>query len=247
VDAYLFKNNGNPIMKKGTEFESQPADNMWKDRDDRFELSIIHDNSDVFGATFNFKLGGNQQRGMPGVGNPSFSGYFFKKWLYESITHGVYAWTPAIDWGQPILRLGEVYLNTAEAYARKNDLSNAVKYLNKTRTSHGGLAPLVATSMIDFWKYYKIERRVEMVYENDRYWSLVRWSRADGNTPINELNGYLTFINLYQHADGLVRVESTQGGDYRGPLKFEIPKRYFFPIPNSEIQNNKKLKQNPGY
>lgn len=247
IDAYLFKDNGNPIQRKGTEFEGSPADNMWKDRDDRFEQSIMHDNGDVFGAKFNFKLGGNQQKGMPGVGNPSFSGYFFKKWLYESVTHGISQSTPTINWGEPIFRLGEVYLNAAEAYARKNDLSDAVKFLNKTRTSHGGLAPLTATNMVDFWKYYKLERRVEMVYEDDRYWSLIRWSRADSNAPINELNGYLTFINLYQYADGLVRIKSTEGGDYRGPLSFEIPKRYFFPIPISEIQNNENLKQNPGY
>lgn len=247
VDDYLFKNNGNPIQKRGVSFEGRPATEMWMDRDNRFEQSIIHDNSNVYGAIFNFKKGGNQERGGNGVGNPSLSGYFFKKWFYESVTKGVYATTPAIDWGEPIFRLGKVFLNAAEAYARKNDLENALIYLNKTRTSHGGLATLITSSLQEFWKYYKIERRVEVVYENDRYWSLIRWSRAENDAQIPEMNRYLSFINLYQYDDGLVRIQSTEGKDYRGALKFEVPKRFFFPIPLSEIQNNDKLTQNEGY
>lgn len=247
VDSYMFKNGGNPVQRKGIEFEGQDSANMWMDRDDRFEPSIQHDSSNIYGAIFNMKEGGNQARGLSGIGNGTYSGYFFNKWLYESVTRSVLAWSPPIDWGEPILRLGEVYLNISEAYARKNNLDKAVEYLNKTRTTHGGLAELPVTNLTDYWKFYKIERRVELAYEDDRYWSLIRWSRADGNVPIPELNTYLTFINLYQHTDGLVRIQSTAGNVYRAPLKFEVPKRYFFPVPISEIQNNEKLKQNPDW
>ena len=32
-------------------------------------------------------------------------------------------------------------------------------------------------SLSEAWKAYKRERRVELVHEGDRYWSLLRWGK----------------------------------------------------------------------
>ena len=43
------------------------------------------------------------------------------------------------------------------------------------RTKHGGLPALeMGLSANDAWEHYRRERRVELFFENDRYWSLLR-------------------------------------------------------------------------
>lgn len=129
----------------------------------------------------------------------------------------------------------------AEAYGRKGNIPKAIEYMNKTRTTHGGLPELPAgSSEIDFWKYYKIERRVEMAQEDDRYWSLIRWAKAENATGIPELNGY-KLHGLDMQFDGLVNVIESP---WAVTMNFEYPKRLYFPVPDSEIRQNENLTQN---
>lgn len=87
------------------------------------------------------------------------------------------------------MRLGRSYLNYAEVMLRLNDIETAIEYVNKTRTIHGGLPALSKDlSLSEAWEAYKRERRVELVHEGDRYWSLLRWGKADGKETISELN-----------------------------------------------------------
>lgn len=241
VDAYLFIENGTAVQHSYSYWQGKPSRDMWKNRDARFEASILHDSSHFSKSVFTFRRGGNAHW----TSNPisdwgmSKSGYLYKKWMYE----GVYFFvdTP-MDWAEPIFRLGEVYLNKAEAYGRKGMLPQAIEYMNKTRTTHGKLPELAASSTIeDFWKYYKLERRVELTQEDDRYWSLIRWARAENATSIPELNGYKHHA-LDMQFDGIANfVESS----YSVTMRFEVPKRFFFPIPDGEIRRNEKLQQNP--
>ena len=245
VDSYLIEESGQAVMKDYTNFVGQPSKLMWQNRDARFEQSIVRDSAQYSKSIFTFRRGGN----MHWTSNPlstwgmSESGYMFRKWMYED--HFVF-WNYPVDWAEPLFRLGEVYLNKAEAYGRKGNLTNAIEYLNKTRVAHGGLPELSSgTSATDFWKYYKIERRVELLLENDRYWSLIRWARAENAGGIPELNGY-KLHGLDMEFDGIVNVIEAPGVP---TMVFEYPKRIFFPIPDNEIRENEKLAgaQNPGW
>ena len=243
VDAYLFNEGGVVSQKKGAEFQGQPSRLMWLNRDARFEQSIVHDSAQYRNSTFTYRVGGNSHW----TSNPlstwgmSKTGYMFRKWMYEQ---DFYFWNYPVDWAEPIFRLGEVYLNKAEAYGRKNDIPKAIEYMNKTRTIHGELPALDAgASASDFWKYYKIERRVEMVQEDDRYWSLIRWAKADGASSIPELNGY-KLHGLDMQFDGLVNLIESPWAVTMG---FEYPKRLYFPIPDNEIRQNENLVQNPDW
>lgn len=243
VDAYLFKENGMAVQKKAEEFQGEPSRLMWENRDDRFEMSIVHDSAQYSKSIFTFRRGGNAHW----TSNPlstwgmSKSGYMFRKWMYED---QFFFWNYPVDWAEPIFRLGEVYLNKAEAYGRKGNLPKAIEYMNKTRTIHGGLPELSSSSSEeDFWKYYKIERQVEMVQEDDRYWSLVRWARAENASSVPELNGY-RLHGLDMEFDGLVNVVESP---FTVDMKFEMPKRLFFPVPESQIRLNENLEQNPGW
>ncbi len=93
------------------------------------------------------------------------------------------------------LRFAEVILMKAEALNELNSTSAAIPLLNQIRT-RAGLANTTATSQADvraaIWK----ERRVEMAFEHDRFFDLVRTGKAvtafavDGKTFVagkNEL------------------------------------------------------------
>lgn len=243
VDAYLFIENGSAVQKKGSSFQGQPSRLMWQNRDLRFEQSIVHDSAQYSKSIFTFRKGGNAHW----TSNPlstwgmSKSGYMFRKWMYED---QFFFWNYPVDWAEPLLRLGEVYLNAAEAYGRKGNVAKAIEYMNKTRTTHGGLPALpTSASEAEFWQFYKIERQVEMVQEDDRYWSLIRWARAENASSIPELDGY-KLHGLDMEFDGLVNVVESP---FTVDMKFEMPKRLFFPVPDGEIRQNENLVQNPGW
>jgi hypothetical protein len=81
-----------------------------------------------------------------------------------------------------VIRLAEVILNRAEAYARLGQLSAAVDDLNQTRV-RAGLAPLVlgvtvANNMQAVLDAIWQERRLELAFEGFRWPDLVRTGRA---------------------------------------------------------------------
>ena len=57
-----------------------------------------------------------------------------------------------------ITRLGEAYMNLAEAQLLKKNIPAAVEALNATRVAHGGLAPSTATTEEEAWADYIRER-----------------------------------------------------------------------------------------
>ena len=64
---------------------------------------------------------------------------------------------------------------------RQGDKEKAIEYINKTRVDHGGLPELSKSiSLEEAWKEYKRERRVDLVSEGDRYWTVLRWGRQRG-------------------------------------------------------------------
>ena len=125
-----------------------------------------------------------------------------------------------------LLRLSDVYLLLAEAYANKSDETNALKYLNLVR-KRAGLAD--ATGGSDLLTKIKKERQLELCLEGDRYFDLVRW----GDAP-TELTGE----------------EYDAGGKNYTTGKPGVSTNGLFPIPQDEmnqIGNDPSFPQNPGY
>jgi hypothetical protein len=92
-----------------------------------------------------------------------------------------------------VIRMGEIVLNMAEAYAHKGDVANALKYVNVIRTRAGiptwkDEAAFKAAGYTDILDVVLDERRLELCFEGHRAFDLYRNSKAidrrfAGNQP----------------------------------------------------------------
>jgi hypothetical protein len=80
------------------------------------------------------------------------------------------------------------------------------------------------------------ERRVELAFEEHRFWDVRRWEEGQTyfNQPIHGMR--ITMENEKASYETFVVEERV----------FE-PKMNYYPIPQSELQKNSKLDQNPGW
>ncbi len=221
------------------------SDAIYKNRDKRFDASIVYDGTKFFANTVYLREKGNlyytskstEFWGMP------VSGYVYRKCVYESKR---LLNTEATNYHYVLLRLGRSYLNYAEAKLRLKDARTAVEYINKTREVHGGLPALPTTlSLADAWKEYKRERRVDLVSEGDRYWTVLRWAKADGLDVVPELTVTQKFMKIAADGKSFEIIDLPIYKDDNE--RVFTAKRYLFPVPQGERDKNPNLDQNPGW
>lgn len=169
-------------LKAGAERDL--SDLMYTGRDKRFYTSIVHDKTTWINEYIETNLGGNLSQGVrdkeDGGWYNTVTGYYWRKSNIENPEPRAYhASTVALHFN--LARLGEAYLNLAEAQLLKNNIPAAVEALNATRTTHGELAPSTATTEEEAWADYIRERNCEMCNEGgDIYFSYLRWGKYGG-------------------------------------------------------------------
>lgn len=225
-------------------------DAIYKNRDSRFYASLVHDSCMYLNSMIYIRDGdgGNlhwySNQFEPGVWCNTKTGYYFRKGIYDNAQ-------PFWDYHTPyhfmLLRLGRSCLNYAEVMLRTGNISKAIEYINKTRDAHGNLPALpTGLSNEEAWKYYKLERRVELFDECDRYWSLVRWAKADGQKTVPELTEEFTAINIA--ADGKsFEIIPLPFNRNENSNKVFTERRFLFPVPEGQRLLNPNLDQNPGW
>ncbi|MDR1556756.1 MAG: RagB/SusD family nutrient uptake outer membrane protein [Tannerellaceae bacterium] len=137
------------------------------------------------------------------------------------------------------MRYAEVLLNAAEACIRANDTGSALTYTNLVR-DRAHLAPLASVTLTDIKK----EKRLELYREGSRYIDLVRWevlNDADGITASGMLGEQGHYIPTF---DGITVNHQAYIMDIYGWKK---GKHELLPIPQTELNANRKIEQNPGY
>lgn len=160
----------------------------------------------------------------------------------------------------PIYWLSVVYCNYAEALAELGTLTDADldASINKLYARAELPAQTVAslTNMNDpandmnvsslIWEVRRC-RRCELIMDNDfRYWDLIRWHQLDRldtqKNPDIRLGANLKNGKAaYQFMDGDY-MKATPNNE-----RIYEAKHYFFPVPQTQINLNSNLKQNPGW
>lgn len=233
------------------------SDLMYNNRDARFDASILHDQSQFYGQTIAMFSYGNMTRWSTDQGHLSthvpYTNYATRKAIYTNVPELFYSYNTAYH--QVAMRYGRALLNKAEAQLRLNRVSDAVATFNQTRTIHGQLPPSTATTLAEAWTDYKRERRVELFWESDWYFSLLRWGMYGGDanygyasqSTIPELTepAYFIEINRARNAAfvGVCQYQNNQRA-------FNPDRAYLFPIPQSLINANPAISnadQNPGW
>lgn len=141
-------------------------------------------------------------------------------------------------WGTPmnriVFRYADVLLERAEAYAQLNETGEAIKLVNKIRLRAKQSTGMIANypsdygvkfnistyngsySQEDALKIVKMERRLEMGMESERFFDLVRWGEAE-----KVLNKYFA--------------EETNKCSIYGDAHFTANKNEYLPIPFSQV------------
>ncbi|MEQ6119605.1 RagB/SusD family nutrient uptake outer membrane protein [Reichenbachiella sp. MALMAid0571] len=156
---------------------------------------------------------------------------FIKKYYHD---HSIQD-RPDDNW--PVIRYSDVLLMLAEAINEESGPGSAYTHLNKVR-KRAGLDELDGLTKESFRTAVLKERRVELAFENHRWFDLKRTHTPD------EL---ATFLNAYGEIEKANPTTSRGGFGFTSAEYSFQPHEYLFPIPASERLINKELTQNQGY
>lgn len=249
VDAF-FMANGKSITDAGsgyvssgnsttdTKYTKAGIYNQWVNREPRFYVDITYNGStwlNTNGGELITQLYNHGNSGKATGGNDyTPTGYVVRKMM------GLGNWNVG---GRTLmlLRLANIYMDYVEALneAAPGD-PDILKYLNLIRDRAGipvyGSTNLpVPAGQAEMRVAIRKERRVELAFENVRFFDVRRWKIAEqtDNGPIKGLN-----INA-------------DLPDFLNVVTFETrvfsKRHYFFPIPQRDVDTDKKLVQNPGW
>jgi len=234
VDCYRMT-NGNEI----TEDPEYDPLNPYENRDPRLQKTIIVNNSAWKGRNVEIWNGGLD--GIPKE-YATETGYYLKKYVVETVNLDP-SYTTTAKHLVVLFRYGEVLLNYAEAMneafgpaSGSGELTmtayEAVELIRK-RANMPGFKEGMGKD--EFRQELRDERRVELVFENHRFWDIRRWKIGNETTDIKGMS-------ISRNSDGtfnynIKTVETRIWHD----------KMNLYPIPQNEIYNNSNLVQNTGW
>lgn len=180
------------------------------------------------------------------------TGYLCRKFQHiEDCYHSSYSLVKPKVWTE--YRLAEIYLNYVEALNEltreytvdevsvHRDPTEIKKYFNLIRHRAGlpGMTSADANNPDRVRELIRRERQIELAWEGHRYFDVRRWKIAneEENGPVQGLN-----VNKPKGSE-FYTVVDVKEASYA--YKAFSPRKYFWPIPQSEIIKNTNLDQNP--
>jgi hypothetical protein len=256
VDAYFMKNGlsiddpASGYASAGFSMFQSPSDatakptiqgahstfNQWVNREPRFYAGVTYDssywlyqdagNADIITA---YQYNGNSGRSQS-TSDVSPTGYSVRKNCAANDNAR----------GALLLRLANIYLDYAEALNEYDPTNpDILIYLNRIRKRAGiaqyGAGVPIPASQADMRTAIRKERRVELAFENVRYFDTRRWKIAS-QTDAGPFYG----MNMYVNGDDFYKKTLVETRVFQ-------PRDYLFPIPNNEVLKDNLMVQNPGW
>lgn len=240
VDAYEYSKTGETFLQRNPGVIDLNGDvNPYEGLDPRFELTIVK-NGDTWPTN------GAQKRvietyeggfnGAPKYGATP-TGYYLRKFVDgSSVTTADNQTSKRHTW--IVIRLAEMYLDFAEAAFYATGSANEPLFgmtandaVNVLRTRKDIDMPKFKEDQEAWVERYERERLVEFAFEDQRFWDVRRWKKGEQyfkNVTAASISSDLK----------LTREVHTRAWNEKYNL---------FPIPQSEIQRNANLTQNPGW
>ncbi|MBN1951541.1 MAG: RagB/SusD family nutrient uptake outer membrane protein [Bacteroidales bacterium] len=244
VDDYDMVNGEPPFIYVNGEKTLNPAsgydpDHPWKNRDPRFEATVTHNLTIYHGDTMQMWVASDGKTwgfdSYKQSGDNPRTNYVLKKFMPGDDV--VISWQEFYTNPWIYFRLGEIYLNYAEAMFELGDEDVCREYLSKIR-ERVGMPPIPSNvSGEELRKRLYNERRIELAFESHRYFDVRRWKIAMEveNKPIMGMDVILninTGDTIYREVQLLERT-------------FE-ERMYLLPIATDEINKNEgSIEQNP--
>ncbi|MEL7587319.1 MAG: RagB/SusD family nutrient uptake outer membrane protein [Prolixibacteraceae bacterium] len=168
--------------------------------------------------------------------NGSYTGYYCRKYVDPAIDAQYVR--QAVTWR--FFRYAEILLNYAEACIELQQDDEARLYINMVRKRAG--LPGVTESGAALRERYRNERRIELAFEEHRFFDVRRW-----------VIGPLAYAPI--HVANVVYKMNPDHTTATTPIVTHVPfenhtwndKAYFLPIMRDELNKNDQLVQNPGY
>ncbi|MBB5634605.1 hypothetical protein HDE68_000490 [Pedobacter cryoconitis] len=249
VDAF-FMQNGKSINDAGsgyvstgfstvaTKYTTAGIYNPWVNREPRFYVNITYNGSTWLNTNdgiITTELYNNGNSGKETGGNDySNTGYVVRKAM------GLGKWN--IDRRPVILyRLANVFLDYAEALNEANPGDpDILRYLNLIRERAGvplyGSADLpLPSGQSEMSAALRKERRVELAFENVRFFDTRRWKIAETTD-----NGPIYGLNISKNLPDFLQVVTFETRVFN-------KRHYLFPIPSNDVNVDENLVQNPGW
>lgn len=247
--------NGAPITSEASVYDPT---NPFANRDPRLEVNVLHDGETMYGVTIKVApLSSSGNTGIGQHGDATATGYYQQKWMDPSIDPQSTGWDMGKDW--VVIRYAEVLLTYAEA---KNELSpldpSAFDAVNQVRRRVGmpdlqntdPTKPTYCGTQDDLRKRIWNEWRVEFALEGGkRQWDIRRWGIAKDvlNAPFEGLRYTLVDDPNAPKGDNGKKCILYVGEPLKLAGSHYEDHNYLLPIPQTEIDLNPKLEQNPGY
>lgn len=223
-------------MLDGTAFDwSDPvkAAHPFENRDERLLATVL-----MNGVLFKGKRIATYPGGADAMPNPNATktGYYLRKFLNENVN--IQTGGGSDGHVVPLFRLAEIYLNYAEALNEYDPTNPDIAvYLNKIRerVSLPGVPSGLTQEQMRTLIHH--ERRVELAFEEHRFWDVRRWKVASST--------------LGAPVKGVKITQDDAGNFTYSPVQVEQrvfqPKMYWYPIPQSEVLKLHHWEQNKGW
>ncbi len=224
--------------------------NPYANRDPRMAETMLYNGAPYTyqGISYNletFEGGRNHISLNPAEDDFTRTGYYHCKLVQPGASAGTQYDVYSPGW--KYFRLAEVILNYAEAAAEAGHLTEAKDAVDEIRARVGMPALPSGLTKEEMILRVRNERRVELAWEECRYFDLRRWQNPDGD--LKDYQEWLTGMRPLPQSDGTFRYEryniwtKERGGCSRRDL--------LLPIPVDEVARMESLTgekwQNPGW